>query len=223
MVVDSIVPHAERGPNDHRKDTPPFTFVQFRKTPQNGLGNIFVIFSRKWQFRLRNENLEISARRYQNRSEGPFKIVPTCEFPYTYVVRSIEEHEYSDLVSIRFLVESDTLDFSTLNLTLDDFLVRLSDRLRLDDDFLIRLPSRLGTGGFGFFIHFSRSITTFCFFTWSLLLVILLSLHFFYNFLNLFVTVNLLFDTRFEFWRPESSNSNKLESKDLVFSVLLCL
>ena len=142
------------------------------------------------------------------------------------MVRSIEEHEYSDLVSIRFLVESDTLDFSTLNLTLDDFLVRLSDRLRLDfsvEDFLIRLPSRFGTGGFGFFIHFSRSITTFCFFTWSLLLVILLSLHFFYNFLNLFVTVNLLFDTRFEFWRPESSNSNKLESKDLVFSVLLCL
>ena len=94
--------------------------------------------------------------------------------PYTYVVRSIDEHEYSDLVSIRFFVESDTLDFSTLNLTLDDFLVRLSDRLRCDfsDDFLIRLPSRFGTGGFGGFIHFSRSITTFCFVTWSLLLVI---------------------------------------------------
>ena len=194
MVVDPILPLAERGPNDHRKDAPPFTFVQFWKTPQNGLRNIFVIFSRKWQFRLRNENLEISpnsAWRYENHSEGPFKIVPTCEFPYTYVVRSIEEHEYSDLVSIRFLVESDTLDFSTLNLTLDDFLFRLSVRLRLNFsvwlDFLIRLPSRLGTGGFGFFIHFSRSITTFCFFTWSLLLVILLSLHFFYNFLNLFV------------------------------------
>ena len=71
------------------------------------------------------------------------------------MVRSIDEHEYSDLVSIRFFVESDTLDFSTLNLTLDDFLVRLSDRLRCDfsDDFLIRLPSRLCTGGFGGFIH----------------------------------------------------------------------
>ena len=25
MVVDSILPHAESGPNDHRKDAPPFT------------------------------------------------------------------------------------------------------------------------------------------------------------------------------------------------------
>ena len=25
MVVDSILPHAECGPNDHRKDAPPFT------------------------------------------------------------------------------------------------------------------------------------------------------------------------------------------------------
>ena len=97
-----------------------------------------------------------------------------CVPPYTYVVRSIDEHEYSDLVSIRFFVES---VFSTLNLTLDDFLVRLSVRLLLDFsvwlDFLIWLPSRFGTGGFGFFIHFSRSITTFCFVTWSLLLVII--------------------------------------------------
>ena len=27
MVVDSILPHAECGPNDHRKDAPPFMFL----------------------------------------------------------------------------------------------------------------------------------------------------------------------------------------------------
>ena len=33
MVVDSILPHAESGPNDHRKDALPFTFKHFRMTP----------------------------------------------------------------------------------------------------------------------------------------------------------------------------------------------
>ena len=28
MVVDSILPHAESGPNDHRKDAPPFIAVR---------------------------------------------------------------------------------------------------------------------------------------------------------------------------------------------------
>ena len=27
MVVDSILPHAESGPNNHRKDAPPFTYL----------------------------------------------------------------------------------------------------------------------------------------------------------------------------------------------------
>ena len=174
-----------------------------------------------------SDSLAASQKPYWGISQN-YTDVYVCVTPYTYVVRSIDEHEYSDLVSIRFLVES---VFSTLNLTLDDFLVRLSVRLRLNFsvwlDFLIRLPSRFGTGGFGFFIHFSRSITTFCFVTWSLLLVIITVTFWslfghFYNFFELVVTY-LLFDTRFEFWRPESSNSNKLESKDLVFSVLLCL
>ena len=29
MVIDSILPHAESGPNDHRKDAPPFTKVVY--------------------------------------------------------------------------------------------------------------------------------------------------------------------------------------------------
>ena len=28
MVVDSLLPHAKSGPNDHRKDAPPFSFLK---------------------------------------------------------------------------------------------------------------------------------------------------------------------------------------------------
>ena len=55
MVVDSILPHAECGPNDHRKDVPQFTFSKLekesRKTKKHirhiiklGLAFTFIIF-----------------------------------------------------------------------------------------------------------------------------------------------------------------------------------
>ena len=127
------------------------------------------------------------------------EVMPPIEFN-TYVVRSIEEQEYSDLVSIkRFFVES---DFSTLNLTLD-FLVEFRfSRSIFRLDFRIRLPSRFGTGGFDFSIHFSKSIITF----WSLLLIAVtfrsLFGHFFDTFDN-FRDFSYSLKLVFEFWRPE--------------------
>ena len=36
MVVASILPHPESGPNDHRKDAPPFTLAHFGNAPEIG-------------------------------------------------------------------------------------------------------------------------------------------------------------------------------------------
>ena len=72
MVVDSILPHAERGPNDHRKDASPFTIeIDIRKKVWNKLetnpeiSSIFELYGSDESYMLKLINVEwIEVYRY---------------------------------------------------------------------------------------------------------------------------------------------------------------
>ena len=79
MVVDSILPHAESGPNDHRKDAHQFMSSNDENSHNIGYFDVFKLTSQFQKSDLPSENIHSKARRVIGRASAICKLFTYAE------------------------------------------------------------------------------------------------------------------------------------------------